>query len=220
MTAEAEVHVVLCTDGSKSKIRLNLCNGKECPLHPGAHQYELDIPQFISARDLEFRASCDALGYSPGSVHFYPRRLIDSFLSVEAAEATIRSVLAQFPQGAAVRTISPFGGQKQHADHRNLGLAALNLYHSGEIQDLKLFVEPYCIESCRTDHPNLPLTPLPATQEEKERIRHGIAAYSIWAPSHGRYAIGYHSVTNIFNEFMCNTVAWYHFPKDIPKSEV
>ena len=220
MDGETDVHVVLCTDGSKSNKRFEIGNGKECPLHPGIHQYTLDIPQFITARDIEFRNSCDALGFAPGAVHFYPRRLIDSFLSVEAAEATIRSVLAQFPQGAAVRTISPFGGKKQHADHRNLGLAALNLYRAGEIQDLKLFVEPYCIDSCQAEYPDLHLTALPATQEEKHRISQGIAAYSLWNPEQGRYAIGYHSVTSIFKEFMNNPVAWYHSPQDIPQSEV
>lgn len=220
ISEEADAHVILCTDGSKSNKRFEICNGKECPLHEGIHRYELTIPQFIAARDLEFRGSCDALGYAPGAIHFYPRRLIDSFLSVEAAEAVIRSVLAQFPEDAAVRTISPFGGKKQHADHRNLGLAALNLYREGLIRDLKLFVEPYCMDACRAEHPGLALTELRATEKEKSHISLAIRSYSQWDPIQGRYAIGYHSVTDVFDEFMNDTVSWYHLPEDIPESEV
>lgn len=219
-SGESDVHVVLLTDGSKSNKRFEICNGKECPLHPGIHQYELDIPHFIAARDLEFRGSCDALGYAPGSVHFFPRRMIDSLLSTNAADAAIRSVLAQFPEGAAVRTISPYGGKKQHADHRNLGLAALKLYREGLIRDLKLFIEPYCLDACKAEHPELTLTVLNADEQEKMQLSEAIRSYSIWDPDQGRYAIGYHSVTVVFNEFMHHTAAWYHTPDRAVSSEV
>lgn len=219
-SGEYNVHVVLCTDGSKSNKRFEICNGKDCPLHPGIHQYELDIPQFIAARDLEFRGSCDALGYAPSAIHYFPMRAIDSFLSVETAEATLRKVLAQFPQGTAVRTISPYGGKKQHADHRNLGQAALNLYREGCISDLRLFIEPYCIESCREAHPDLKLTVLHAGESEKARIDAAIRSYSTWAPEKQRYAIGYHSVTTVFQDFSADPIAYYHLPDCTPGTEV
>lgn len=219
-SGEYDVHVVLLTDGSKSNKRFEICNGKECPLHPGIHQYELSIQQFIEARDKEFRGSCDALGYAPGSIHFFPRRVIDSLLSVEAAEAAVRSVLSQFPIGSAVRTISPFGGKKQHADHRNLGLAALKLHQEGLVGDLKLFIEPYCAEACRAEHPQLMLTGMNADDAEKAQIARAIRSYSRWEPEQGRYAIGYHSVTEVFDEFIQNPVAWYHAPDSIAESEV
>jgi len=219
-SGEYDVHIILCTDGSKSNKRFEICNGKACRLHPGIHQYELSIQQFIAARDREFRGSCDALGYEPGSIHFFPRRSIDSMLSVQAAEATIRSVLAQFPGSPAVRTLSPFGGKGQHKDHRNLGQAALNLYRQGVIRDLKLFIEPYCVQDCNAEYPELALSSIRADEKELAKIRKAIASYSNWEPEAEKYAIGYHSVTTIFNDFTKEPVAWYHLPEASQVSEV
>lgn len=212
---EYQVHTVLCTDGSMSKMRLKINDGKECRLHAGVHQYELDIPQFIAARDIEFQQSCLALGYQPSAIHYFPMRAIDSCLTVEIAEAIITSVLSQFPQGTSVRTISPFGGKAQHKDHQCLGQAALNLYRKGVIKDLRLFIEPYCLASSREAFPDLKLTEIRADSQTLERLKKAIQAYSTWEPEQQRYAIGYHSVTSMFSAFAADAAAYYHLPEDL-----
>lgn len=210
-----QIHVILCSDGSKSSIRKKLSDGKACPHHPGIHQYELDIPAFIAARDREFMESCAGLGYLSGCVHISPIRAVDGELSIEKAEAILLDVLSRFPEDVSVRTISPFGGKKQHPDHTHLGQAALNLYQKGIIRDLRLFIEPYCIDSCREAHPLLKLTPIRADAGVTAALQKAIAAYSLWSPQEERYAIGYHSVTTVFKDFLADPAAYRHLPPKV-----
>lgn len=208
-----EIHVILCSDGSKSGIRKKLADGKSCPHHPGIHEYDLDIPAFIAARDLEFRESCAGLGYETGHVHISAIRAVDGELSVQQGEAILRETLSRFPGDVSVRTISPFGGKKQHKDHTHLGQAAMNLYQKGLIKDLRLFIEPYCLESCREAYPQLKLTTIRADGAVTAALKKAIAAYSLWAPREGRYAIGYHSVTTVFKDFLAAPAAYCHQPQ-------
>lgn len=210
-----EVHAALLCDGSKSQIRQALRNGKTCPHHPGTHQYSLEIPEFVAARDREFRASCEAIGYRPENIHILPNRAIDCGLGVEFAETAITELLSRYPKQTTVCTISPFGGDAQHRDHATLGQAALNLYRKGIIRELRFFVEPYCVDSCRNAYPNLSLNVIPANEEEKQRLEQSVGAYSLWAPDQGRYAIGFHSVTKAFREFIESPAAYCHLPGDL-----
>ena len=150
-------HVYLFTDGSKSTVRFRICNGQACPFHEGIHQHDLTIPKFVAARDREFTDSCLALGVKPENIHILPARSIDGALSIESAEQLILSILSSHPKNVTVCTISPMVGNCQHTDHRNLGLAALNLYRKGRIRNLRLFVEPYCLPSFLSSNPNLKL---------------------------------------------------------------
>lgn len=207
-------HVVLCTDGSRSGMRMKIQDGKTCKFHGGVHQYFLDIPQFIAARDTEFRESCMALGYAPDAIHFAEHRAVDACLTDEEAEAIMLSALSKFPEGAAVRTFSPYGGEAQHKDHQCLGRTALRLYRKGYIKDLRLFIEPYCLESCREAYPNLKLTQIRPDDAAMERIRKAAQAYATWDPENRRYAIGYHSVGRVFDAFLADAAGYYHTPED------
>lgn len=211
--ANADVHVVLCSDGSRSNMRFRINDGKSCPHHEGIHQYELDIPAFVAARDREFAASCDALGFCPENVHILPHRALDGEITVEYAQAQLKAFLSRFPRNVTVCTISPFGGEAQHKDHRNLGQAALNLYNDGTIRKLRLFIEPYCVDSSKKSYPDLQLTEIRADAQIKSRILKAIEAYSLWAPDEGRYAIGFHSVYRMFGDFTTQTTAYFHLPR-------
>ena len=90
------------------------------------------------------------------------------------AHCALKRILAQFPGSPAVRTLSPFGGKGQHKDHRNLGQAALNLYRQGEIRDLKLFIEPYCVQDCNAEYPELALSSIRADEKELAKIRKAV----------------------------------------------
>lgn len=206
----ANVHIFLCTDGSKSSVRRNLCNGRGCSLHKGIHSYELSIPEFVAARDAEFRTSCASLGYPPASVHIASNRCLDGELSVENAEAILRTALSGFPEISCVCTISPFGGDTQHPDHRNLGLAAIQLHEQGVIPQLILFVEPYCIQSSRDAYPELALTSSHPTKKVLRQLTNAVNAYTTWDPENRRYAIGRHSVPRSFDDFLADPIAYYH----------
>ncbi len=205
------VHVILCSDGSKSSIRQKLHDGKACRHHPGLHQYALSIPEFIAARDQEFTASCLALGVPAKNIHISPIRAEDGSLTVEQGEAILLDALSRLPSYVSVRTLSPLGGKQQHRDHTNLGQAALNLYRRGVFRDLQLFIEPYCLESCQEAYPLLELNHLHGDGADAQ-LTEAVAAYSRWAPEEGRYAIGYHSVNAVFREFLKDPVGYWHLP--------
>lgn len=207
-----DVFVVLCTDGSRSSVRGALGNGKPCKKCGALHEFDLSVEDFTAARDREFAESCAALGYLPSRVFFHPARAVDGSLSVEQAEAIISSFLALFPGNASIEvcTVSPFVGPAQHRDHRNLGQGAVNLRRAGLISSLKLFVEPYCTDAFREQNPNLELREIPAGADDAENIERAIAAYSLWRPEEGRFAVGYHSVTSDFDDFTAHPASYCH----------
>lgn len=203
------VHVVLCTDGSRSWVRTELADGLTCSFHEGSHAYSLSEEEFVSSRDDEFFESCQALGVSPLDVCIDGGRSRDGQLDVDAAKAIISKYLAQYPN-AVVCTMSPMVGLSQHSDHRALGNAALELYREGSIADLRLFVEPYNVGDFRRCNPGLGLGET-ASSGDASALLAACDAYSMWNPPANRYAIGYHSVGRDFDAFSgSGYVSYWH----------
>lgn len=206
----ADAHVVLCSDGAKSCVREVLADGQSCGKHDGVHAFELDEGAFSDARDREFLSSCQAIGFRPSRIHFAPKRAVDGCLSQEEALDIIQWFLAISPH-AEVCTISPLVGESQHRDHRHLGEAALELYRKGRIRSLNLFVEPYCLDAFRQENPGIELASETASSPESARkLADAISQYCLWEPENKRYAIGYHSVTGEFDEFMREPASFWH----------
>ncbi len=195
------VHVVLCTDGSASGVKRMLCNGGTCAWHEGAHEYTLDTAAFVAARDAEFTESCLALGVQPENIVVSPLRAPDSTLTADRAEQIMRLALAGYdPAEVELRTIAPMPGTGQNPDHAAVGQAALRL--SAEYR-VTLFYEfillpPESLRELPVQRPN---------EEELARIRNAAASYRRWAPATGRYAVGYHSVFDEFNDFLRDPLA-------------
>ena len=198
------VHVILCSDGSKSGVRKILNNGKTCKKHKGEHVYDLSTDQFINTRDREFTDSCLALGVKAENIHIPANRGIDGSLDTETCKAIILEHLDKLGRDSLVCTISPDNGPNQHRDHKALGRAAVELYDAEVIKELRLFVEPYCYADTVENPRWIPVAPTvqKAGPFLKGRINKAIAAYSLWAPEQERYAVGYHSVKNEFNDFL------------------
>lgn len=207
-----KAYAVLCTDGSSSGVRRVLADGQTCGKHADKHVYNMDAEHFADARDKEFLGSCQALGFRPSQVVFHPKRAKDGSLSVEHAEKMILSFLHAFDFGkeAVVCTMSPLVGGGQHSDHRNLGRAALNLFERRKIDKLLLFVEPYCVDEFKRNNPKIALSECGARGDSVKNLQRAIESYSLWNPDEGRYAIGYHSVTSDFDDFMRNPVSYFH----------
>lgn len=87
-------YALLCTDGSASRVRNILCDGKQCTKHEGEHRYQLDADAFCDARDYEFFESCCALGFRPSRIMAHPQRDKDGQLTEEKAESLISSYLS------------------------------------------------------------------------------------------------------------------------------
>lgn len=205
----ADAHVILCSDGTKSCVRQILGDAHSCDKHDGSHNYHLDEVAFSDARDREYLASCQAIGYRPSRIHFAPRRAVDGSLSKKEAFTIIQRYLDVFPE-AEVCTISPLVGESQHRDHRHLGEAALELWRKGRIRRLHLLVEPYCLQAFRSKNPDVKLSQVVADSSKKAGLTSAISQYCFWDPSVGRYAIGYHSVTGEFDAFMKEPASYWH----------
>ena len=212
-----DVHVILCTDGSKSNVRKKLNDGKNCSKHNGPHIYELSFEEFTKARDREFIDSCRALGVLENNIHIPEKRFIDGSLTMEDAETIILDYLNIYGKDSYVCTISPNTGYKQHKDHKALGKAAENLLKKGIIKQVKFFIEPYHSAKVLNNAQILKYYPdiEKASSDIENKIKTAISSYSYWNPEEGRYAVGYHSVTTEFNDFLKDMNS-YHF---IQKSE-
>lgn len=212
-----DVHVILCADGSKSYVKRLLNNGKSCPKHEGIHQYDLSTGEFIQARDREFTGSCLALGVPESNIHIPEKRAVDGSLSVPFGETLIRSFLSRFGEDVQVCTISPSNGPDQHADHRNMGKAADNLLKAGVIRKVRFFIEPYLFGKIQDNPRLIPVAPTiqQASASVAQKINAAVDSYSLWQPEQQRYAVGYHSVTTEFRDFL-QSKACYSFEKYHP----
>lgn len=205
-----EVHVILCTDGSKSPARQRLNNGESCSLHKEIHNYNLSEQEFINARDLEFISSCKALGVFTENIHIHEKRAIDGCLSVEYAQEIIKHFISIYGNNVEVCTIAPFNlGNYQHEDHRNLGLAAQNLLKQKLFYKIKFFKEPYHVPKkiLKKIFFNIVYNikeKLYSSKEIKDRTQKAMNSYLYWNPSENRFAVGYHCVQYLFEYYKNN----------------
>ena len=195
VSAGSAVHVVLCTDGSASGVKRMLCRGDGCAWHAGEHRYTLDIPAFVAARDAEFTESCLALGVPEENIVVSPLRAPDSMLTADRAEAIMRQALSGYAPGdCVIKTIAPASAYRQNPDHTAVGTAALRLKGEYAVSLLWEFIlRPADLTG---------FTVLCPTKAELSRIKKAAAGYRLWQPERGRYAVGYHSVADEFNDFL------------------
>lgn len=199
-----DVHVILCSDGSKSGVRKTLCNGKTCSKHAGVHEYDLTPEDFIAARDREFTDSCLALGVQPDHIHIPDDRGVDGSVTAEQTEQIMKRYVADCREMPILCTISPDNGPKQHGDHKAVGQAANSLYKQGLVKEIRFFVEPYHYDQIADNPRAIPVAPIfrKASPPVAGKVKRAIGAYSYWNPEQQRYAVGYHSVTNEFKDFL------------------
>ena len=177
-----------------------LKNGGCCPWHGGSHTYTLTPRLFTAARDREFTESCLALGVKPQNILISPLRGPDGGLTKEQARRIMLHAIQGLPaREVAVTVTAPMPEHGQNPDHTAVGQAAKELFTEGAFGALTLLHEFIFLP------PDLTLTApgvLLPSAEELSRIQKAAACYRRWAPEHGRYAVGYHSVFDEFNSFL------------------
>lgn len=208
------VHVILCTDGSKCIVRKQLSDGRKCNKHAGAHTYTLTESELTAARDKEFRESCLALGVADGNIHILQDRFADRKLTISGSKSIIRQYLAAMGEDSIVCTPDPnLENGRQHRDHKALGYAAVELFNEGFIRELRLFTEPYYAERFRhkTDFIRGECKEVvdSASAPVRETIKKAVAAYSRWEPEAGRFAVGYHDMAGAFDALIKNGKSYY-----------
>lgn len=208
-----EVYVVLCTDGSKSRVREKLNNGKKCQIHDGTHCYPLSIEEFVQARDKEFCGSCISLGINTNNIHIYQNRYIDGSLTKDNCIDIINYYLKLFGDNVVVCTISPNNGNEQHSDHIVLGEAAEELLKNNIINELHLFIEPYLYDKIKDNQTIISQMIHTLKPKHEDCIYKAIESYSTWNPKEKQYAIGYHSVGTAFNTYKQDLTNYYIIKK-------
>lgn len=189
-----EIYIALITDGGGSCVK---------------QQLGLDSKEFIDARDEEFRASCLAIGYENTNILIQDagRRAPDGQLTPSTAEEQIRHFIASLSgkfDELTIATISPFGTETQHSDHRALGEAALALYRNSSsraelgISRLDLFLEPY--EFAKMDDTRFFNRIKPDNLKPIERSADGY--------KNSKYGIAFLSVPRELNDFLANPEAY------------
>ena len=209
------VHVILCTDGSKCSVRKQLSDGRKCNKHAGAHTYTLTESELTAARDKEFRESCRALGIADCNIHILKNRFVDRKLTISGSKQIIMQYLAAMEEDCVVCTLNPnLNNGRQHRDHKALGYAAVELFNEGFIKELRLFTESYYAERFqhRTDFIRGECKKVvdSASVPVKETIKKAASAYSLWKPEAGRFAIGYHDMAGAFDALIKNGKSYYH----------
>ncbi len=200
-----DVHVVLCTDGSATIAREELNDGTFCHLCNTVHTYALTPEQVTAARDDEFRRSCIALGVPAENVHINgdgegTERVKDTHLDEDSATKILSYYLERFPN-AKVGLISPLTGPTQHCDHHRPGRAATRLQSDGKIGKLDLFVEPYAYDGyLENGSPALKHVSCDAAAPDGyQSFLNSFNEYKSFDPQKGRYAVGYHSASALFD---------------------
>ncbi|GAM12019.1 PIG-L family deacetylase [Mesobacillus selenatarsenatis] len=189
-----DVHLVLLTDGASSKA-INTVNKR---LNEEAFS-PLTVNDFSRARFREFVESAKALGIKRRNMHFEYMR--DGATNAGEIEKVIRRFKAEFP--AAEHTA--FSYHDDHIDHRNSGLALLNLYNLGMLSETKFYIQ------------NVERHLWPGEYEDYHSsydtfIERAILAYSLWDPAYKRYAIGNTSVSYDFKKLLEDPRGKYHYP--------
>ena len=204
-----DVHVLLCTDGASSNVRLRLGNREFCTQCNEQHVFDLTKADFTATRDQEFSGSCAALGVKPENVHIEDERIVDGQLTVEAAKPLIAKYVKLLGDDCTVCTMYPNPPEIQHIDHRRLGLAALELKKEGVIKHLVLMEEPYVAviaEHTPDDKPTI----IYASDDVAKQIENAVSEYFLWKPAEKRYAVGFHSVPDEMNQLKTEKGLYYH----------
>ncbi len=204
-----DVHIILCTDGASSNVRLRLGNREFCTQCNEQHVYDLTREDFTATRDCEFYGSCGALGVKRENIHMEEVRVVDGQLTVEEGKRIIEKYLKLLGEDSTVGTMYPNPPEIQHLDHRRLGLAAKELKDEGIIKHLVLMEEPYVAviaEHSPEDEPEI----LSASNEVAQQIEKAVGEYFLWKPAEKRYAVGFHSVPSEMNQLITEKKLYYH----------
>ncbi len=212
-----DTYVILCTDGGGSGVLGVLSDGKDCWLHKGKHKYPLTRKEFSLARDREFRESCSLLGIKDENVIIHEKRGLDGSLSETEAECIIRDTIKLFPEEKdfRIRAVSPLFNGRQNPDHKAIGIVCESLFTEGLFSEI-LLVKDSCFEgNCREMFPDTDFKEEQADAAAAEKIKAAADCYGRWEPENGRFAVGWHSVKDEFEEIVKNPrVTFYKIKRE------
>jgi LmbE family N-acetylglucosaminyl deacetylase len=201
-----QVYVELLTQGEASGARAILQNGGSCPWHSGSHSYALTPTQFGQARVAEFLEAMVSLGVHGVTVS----DLGDGNLTVSEVAGRIGFWEQHKPaQGVSYKgtlgTSQSGAGGANHPDH----IATWNALTTSGLADVRGYNSSFYTPSS-----GKPVNTHPLASSVCSAKTSAMAAYKLWSPTAGRYAVGYHSVASTFDSLAssCEEYVLYYMP--------
>lgn len=210
VAADRDVHILLLTRGTSSVARLEL-NGSRTSRwwgvthDPAADGYApLTVDAFGQARYDELTTAVRALG--GGQVH--EAGLTDGQVTVGQAKAAIAALVTSIGRDAGV--YAPSYVVDDNPDHRAAGQALRELAaeQPAAYGDVGWYILPRYWSDARLKQV-APYRDAPSNTQISDRVRNACRAYSAWHPPYS-YAIGYHSVDDMFALVDTNPRALLH----------
>lgn len=190
-----EVHVVLLTDGASSNAIHNV--NRELAKY---YLQPLTRQEFSYARNLEFVRALSKLGVERKHMHL--SYMEDGGTSVDEIKRLVLQYVSRYPEAKHYA----MSYTDDHIDHRNSGLALLELFEEGVIERPKFYIQN--VER-----------PLYAGENEPDVdlyypvLKEAAKPYLDWYPLWRLYSIGNISVKGHFDVFFNNPTSKYHWPE-------
>lgn len=196
LQAGDDVHVLLQTTGQNSGV------------FPSTG---LTVADFIAARDDEMARATRQLGVRSANVHISPLATEDGQLTVADAQAQLAAFFLDYPT-AWVKTYSNRPAPGRHPDHVASGQAALNLYHAGLFDNLRMYVEPWptLLAAFRTANPTVALGV--SSGANLGAVQRGFDEYKAEDGVAAKYGIGHQSVGAEFDAMRPTPTSYWHVP--------
>ncbi|MFB9849291.1 PIG-L deacetylase family protein [Micromonospora andamanensis] len=212
------VHVLLLTDGEGSGV-IGSLNGTTTSKWwgvrhvPSAEGYAPLTPaDLAAARVRELTTALKSLFAGlPGSVTLHRAGLPDGGVTTSTARAAILSLADEIAPGAAVRIKGHSHAVDDHRDHIAIGqaLVALSAEDPTRFSDRRHYILPHYWSDPRLSRVAYAWD-MPGDASIAARARNACNSYRSWAPANGHYAIGYHSVPEMFDALTGNIRSMYH----------
>jgi LmbE family N-acetylglucosaminyl deacetylase len=187
-----DVFVELMTHGRSTGVRAVLADGRRDPWHLGSHDHTLTPDQIGDARIAEFRQAVAVLGvtgihisdFGDGNVtRAEVNERISWWLAHNSGGLSLKGTVgAEDPRAA---------GGTAHPDHQ----AVWDALTASGFADLRGWLVYHHTSGVGTFTRQNGFTGQPACDAK----RAAVAAYGLWDPAAGRYAIGYHSVPTLLD---------------------
>ncbi len=192
--AGRQVFLELMTDGQSSKTRLQLDDGKTDALHAGAHVYALTTKQFSDARVLEFTDAAMRLGVTGIRLN----GIKDGTLAAADVKTRIDwwrvksdKTLSLKGTASGDASYTHHDSPPGHPDHNAIWDALV----ASKYDDVRGYLVYVNASGAAAATPNQTIDLGTAECAAKTSVA---TAYKLWQPASSRYAIGYHSVGDLF----------------------
>lgn len=189
-----EVHVVLLTDGANSQsIKAVNRQFQQMALQP------MSSKEFSRARNTEFVRSLHRLGVKRENIHFAGFK--DGQTTAEEMERIMLMYAKRYPGSEHMA----FSYRDDHLDHRNSGLALLELHSTGFTPQVKFYIqnnERHLWEGQFEGE----------IDKYKPAINEAAAYYTHWDPLRRLYSIGLISVPHDFSLLERDPRSKFHEP--------